>query len=289
MLNFEAEINTCKIFMKKYKLGIVLSGGGAKAGAHCGALQAMKEYGIEPDVMAGTSAGSLISVLYSCGFSPKQMIEMSLDMNFFKDIVTPAIPRGGICESTPLLNHLRDTLPYKNFEELPIPVYVVASDMDHGKVKIFSKGEIAPRVVASCSIPVVFEPMVIGGVHYIDGGVFMNLPVPAIRNICDKVIAFSVRKVENEKYKGKLLYTATRAYSMMFMSNIMADAPLADNYVELDTGGFGVYEIEKMPELFKKGYEDACRAFEEMGYSRVLPPEHIEFPVRERIKKPRRL
>lgn len=275
--------------MKKYELGVVFSGGGAKGAAHCGALQAMKEYGIKPDVLAGTSAGSLVSTFYSCGFTPKQMIELTMDMNFFKDVVAPTIPKGGICDSTPLLNFLKENLPYKTFEELPIPVYVVASDMDHGKAKVFCKGELAPRLVASCSIPVVFKPIVINGVHYIDGGVFQNLPVPTIRNMCKKVIAFSVRKVEPEKYKDNLLYTATRAYSMMFMSNIMADAPLADHYIELDTTGYGVYEIEKLPKLFKAGYRDACKAFEEMGYERVLPPEDIEFPVREKTKKLRRL
>lgn len=274
--------------MKKYGLGIVFSGGGAKAAAHCGALQAMKEYGIEADVMAGTSAGSVIATFHSAGFTPQQMIEKFMDMSFFKDIVTPSRPRGGIFDPAPLLNYLRDTLPYKNFEELPIPVYAVASDMDHGKAKVFSKGEIAPRLVASCSIPVIFKPMVINGIHYIDGGVFQNLPVPTIRNLCDKVIAFSVRRVEYEKYKDTLLYTATRAYSMMFMSNIMADSRLADHYIELNTDGFGVYDMDNIVDLFHSGYHDACKAFEEIGYKRIMPPEHIEFRLPEETAREER-
>lgn len=60
---------------KKYPLGIAFSGGGAKGAAHCGALQALKEYGIKPDIVSGTSVGALVAVLYSAGFSPKQMIE----------------------------------------------------------------------------------------------------------------------------------------------------------------------------------------------------------------------
>ncbi len=268
---------------KKYSLGIAFGGGGAKAGAHCGALQALKEYGIKPDVVSGTSAGSLVAAFYSAGFTPVQMIRMFLKMNFFKDIVEVSKPGGGLFDSSPLMKIIETQMPYENIEDLPIPTYIVASDMDHGKVKVFSKGRLAPRLVASCSIPIVFKPMVINGVHYIDGGVFQNLPVPAIRPLCEKVIAFSVRRLEEEPYKNTLLHTATRAYSMMFMSNILADSKLADTYIELDTSGCGVYDIACITELFFRGYRDACAALEADGYERVLPAEEIDLPSKEEL------
>lgn len=269
---------------KKYELGIAFSGGGAKGAAHCGAIQALNEFGIKPDVVSGTSAGSMVAAFYSAGFKPKEMIDMFLKMNFFKDIVTPSKPTGGLFDSTPLLDIIEEKMPYANIEDLPIPTYIVASDMDHGKPKVFSKGKIAPRLVASCSIPIVFKPMVINGVHYIDGGVFQNLPIPAIRNMCKKVMAFSVRRMEPEAYKDNLLYTATRAYSMMFMSNIMADSKLADIYIELNTDGCSVYDISNIPELFRRGYSDACAALEAAGYERKFPAEEIEFPPMEELR-----
>lgn len=268
---------------KKYSLGIAFGGGGAKAGAHCGALQALKEFDIKPDVVSGTSAGSLVAAFYSAGFTPEQMIRMFLKMNFFKDIVEVSKPGGGLFDSSPLMKIIETQMPYENIEDLPIPVYIVASDMDQGRVKVFSKGKLAPRLVASCSIPIVFKPMIINGVHYIDGGVFQNLPVPAIRPMCDKVIAFSVRRLEKETYKNTLLHTATRAYSMMFMSNIMADSKLADTYIELDTSGCGVYDIACITELFHRGYRDACTALEADGYKRVLPAEKIDLPSKEEL------
>lgn len=268
---------------KRYSLGIAFGGGGAKAGAHCGALQALKEFGIKPDVVSGTSAGSLVAAFYSAGFTPEQMIRMFLKMNFFKDIVEVSKPGGGLFDSSPLMKIIETQMPYENIEDLPIPTYIVASDMDQGKVKVFSKGKLAPRLVASCSIPIVFKPMVINGVHYIDGGVFQNLPVPAIRPMCDKVIAFSVRRLEKETYKNTLLHTATRAYSMMFMSNIMADSKLADTYIELDTSGCGVYDIACITELFRRGYRDACDALEADRYKRVLPAEKIDLPSKEEL------
>lgn len=263
---------------RKYELGIAFSGGGCKAAAHCGALQALKEFGIKPDVVAGTSAGSLVAAFYSAGYQPVQMIEIFSRLNFFKDIVTMSKPRGGLFESTPLLEIIREHLPYGRIEDLPIPTYIVAADMDNGVPTVFSKGETAPRLVASCSIPIVFKPMIIDGIHYIDGGVFQNLPVPAIRNLCNKVIAFSVRKIDAEDYKDNILYTATRAYSMMFMSNIMADSKLADVYIELDTSGCSVYDMSRISDLFHRGYRDACLALESNGYSRVMAPESIVLP-----------
>ncbi len=263
---------------KKYELGVAFSGGGAKAAAHCGALQALKEFGIRPDVVSGTSAGSLVAAFWSAGFSPVQMIGMFREMNFFKDIVSPTRPRGGLFDSTPLLELLQEKLPYSDIEELPVPTYIVAADMDHGRPKVFSKGKLAPRLVASCSIPIIFKPMVINGVHYVDGGVFQNLPVPAIRGLCEKVIAFSVRQIEPEPYRDNLVHVAMRAYSMMFMSNIMADSRLADTYIELNTDGCGVYDMSSIEELFRRGYSDACAALEADGYERVMASETIEFP-----------
>ena len=243
---------------KKYELGVAFSGGGCKAAAHCGALQAMKEFGIKPDVVAGTSAGSLVASFWSAGFSPVQMIEMFRKMSFFKDIVSVSKPRGGLFDPSPLLEIIQSRMPYTDIEQLPVPTYIVASDMDNGKVKVFTKGKIAPRLVASCSIPIVFKPTIING-------------------ICEKVLAFSVRRMEPETYKDNLLYTATRAYSMMFMSNIMADSKLADLYVELDTNGYSVYDMSCITDLFFRGYRDACTALEQAGYTRQMAPEKIEF------------
>ena len=74
---------------EKYPLGIALSGGGAKAAAHCGALQALKEFGLKPDIIAGTSAGSLVAVYYAAGLEPAEILKQFLGLNFFKDIVVP--------------------------------------------------------------------------------------------------------------------------------------------------------------------------------------------------------
>lgn len=266
---------------KKYPLGIAFSGGGAKAAAHCGALQALQEYGIRPDIVSGTSAGALVATLYSSGFTPKQMIKLFQGMNFFKDIVTPAVPRGGLFDSRPLVELLRKNLPFTRLEDLPVPTYLVASDLEHGVPKVFTKGEIAPRVVASCSIPVIFRPMNINGVHYVDGGAFENLPVSVIREKCETVIALSLNHLEEESYKDNLISVAFRSFLMMMVSNNASDMERADLCIELDTNGCSAYDMSQIEDLFFRGYASTVKAIEEKGYQRVLPKERIVFPKKK--------
>ena len=263
------------------ELGIAFGGGGARAAAQCGAVQALKEYGIKPDLVSRTSAGAIMAVLYSSGFSSQQLVDIFEGLDFFKDIVSPEVPKGGLFNSAPLLALLRRILPYKNLEELPIPTYVVASDLERGCVKIFKEGEIAPRVVASCSIPIIFTPIEIDGVHYVDGGAFQNLPVPAIREECRKVISFSLLHLEEEKYHDNLMSVANRSFNMIIASNELADMRLSDIDVKLDTSGCNAYDLGKIEILFKRGYRQTCEMLEEHGARRVLPAEEIVFSKKD--------
>ena len=205
-------------------------------------------------------------------------------MNFFKDIVKPSVPKGGLFDSRPLLELIQKKLPYSRLEELPIPTFLVASDIEHGVPKVFTKGEIAPRVVASCSIPVVFQPKCINGIHYIDGGAFQNLPVSAIRQKCEKVIALNLNHLEEDEYKDNIISVAYRSFLMMMTSNVAVDTAQADLFIELDTYGCMAYDMSKIEELFFRGYESTEKVLEENGYQRVMPKEDISFPKKRRMK-----
>ena len=188
-------------------------------------------------------------------------------------------------DSRPLSELIQNKLPYSRLEELPIPTFIVASDIEHDVPKVFTKGEIAPRVVASCSIPVIFQPKNINGIHYVDGGAFQNLPVSAIRQKCEKVIALNLNHLEEEKaYKDNLISVAYRSFLMMMVSNVAVDSAQADLFIELDTYGCMEYDISKIEELFFRGYESTVKVLEEKGYQRVMPQEAISFPKKKRMK-----
>ena len=113
------------------------------------------------------------------------------------------------------------------------------------------------------------------------GGAFRNLPVSAIRQKCDKVIALNLYHLEEEKYKNNLVSVAYRAFLMMMVSNVAADAAQADLFVELDTCGCMAHDISKIEELFFRGYESTVKVLEENGCQRVMPKETIEFPKKK--------
>lgn len=262
--------------MKKYKIGIAFSGGGVKGAAHCGAIQALNEFGIKADVVAGTSAGSIVASLYASGIKPIDMCNMFGEMDF-KDLVGLTVPAGGFFSSKPLVEHIAKIVPYKNIEDTPIPLYVVACNFDKGKVAVFNKGELAPRVAASCSIPVIFSPMVINGVHYVDGGVFQNLPVSSIRKKCEKVIAISVHQAKETKFEKNILNLALRSFHLMFISNTLEDAAMSDIYVGMETSSFNSFDLKNIEDLFNVGYNATVEKLESIGYKRVLPKEKLTF------------
>ena len=265
--------------MKQHKIGIAFSGGGAKGAAHCGALQALYEFGIQADAVAGTSAGSIAATLYAAGVEPIDMANMFATLDF-RDLLNPQKPRGGLFGSGPLVKHLRSIIPFQNLEDLPIPTTVVATSIERGAVRFFTEGEIAPRVTASCSIPVIFQPVKLDGEHYVDGGVLLNLPVSALRDTCETVIAINLHHAETIPYRDRIASIAIRSSALMFLSNAMIEANQADIFINIDTSAYSAYDLSKVETLFHIGYDTTVTVLEENGYTRAMPAQALQFAHR---------
>ncbi|MBQ4021036.1 MAG: patatin-like phospholipase family protein [Bacteroidales bacterium] len=265
---------------KKYKTGFAFSGGGAKGAAHCGALQALYEFGVKADIVAGTSAGSIAATLYASGMSPVEITDnfSSLD---FRDLLGTQLPKGGMFDTKPLVRHLKKIIPYERLEDLPVRTMVVATSLERGAVRFFEDGEIAPRVAASCSIPLIYQPVKIDGEHYVDGGVLMNLPVSALRDKCEKVIALNLHQAGEIRYRDSLYSVAMRSFTLMFLSNIMEDAARADMVIDIDTSSYSAYDLSNIESLFYLGYNAAVKALEENGYKRVMPRQALRHTSKE--------
>ena len=161
------------------------------------------------------------------------------------------------------IDFMRSNLRTRNLENLEIPVVVTATDFDHGQCVHFTRGEIARRVAASCCIPVLFAPVKIGGTYYVDGGVFMNVPVTPIRDMCDKVLALNVYKLVADEYSKNLAAIALRAYHFMFQANTFTELEKADLVIAPDgLGSYSNYELEKAEEIFSAGYFAASKVLE---------------------------
>lgn len=241
---------------KPYRIGIALSGGGIKGLCHAGVLKALEENGIKPDIISGVSSGSVVGALYADGYTPDEIATLFEDISFRQ--MTQIRIRGGFFKIDAFQQFLTKNLRAKTFEELKIPLRVVATNLDAGQSITFSEGKLIEPVVASCSVPVLFSPKVIDGVRYVDGGVFKNFPVSTIRNDCYTVIGINASPLVADEYKPTIINVAARSYHFMFKANIIVDKELCDLLIEpVDMGNYETFSIDKGREIFELGYQTA--------------------------------
>jgi NTE family protein len=241
--------------VKKYKTGLVLSGGGARGFAHLGVIQALNEAGIFPDVISGTSAGAMAGVLYADGYSPKEILKL-MNTGSRLDYMRPALPREGLLQIGGVLKILRCSLRAKTFEELKIPLYVAATDLNNGKAEYFSKGDLLDPIIASSSIPVLFQPVIINNICYVDGGVLDNLPVKPIENKCKMLIGSFVNPVGYMEKVSGLINIAERVFMLRMSEEAKEKSHKFDLLIApLVLRNFGILDPEKAEELFSIGYD----------------------------------
>lgn len=258
------EITEDNRFTKKYSVGFALSGGFIKGFAHLGAMQALLEHDIKPDILSGVSAGALAGAFYADGNEPHKVLDFFAGHKF-QDLTKMVIPKVGLFELDEFIDFLKSNLKAKKMEELQIPLIITATDLDHGRSVQFHKGPIAERIAASCCMPVLFSPVKIEGTYYVDGGVLMNLPVSTIQNICNRVVAVNVSPLMANKYKMNIVSIAMRSYHFMFRANTFPEREKADLLIELyNLDGYSNTELEKAEEIFMQGYNIANNLLERL-------------------------
>jgi len=200
-------------------IGLALGGGGARGVAHIAYLKAMEDMGLKPNIIAGTSSGAIVGALYAGGMSPGDMYMMletlfsikkrskvSLIKAFKHDNVAAVLAK----------QFLYQALPKKIFEELNIPLKIVATNFNTLKEKVFDSGEVLPALMSSIALPGAFVPQQVGDAYYMDGGATNIVPFDVIRKACDVLIAIDVSKVRpntfrpNKKYAHHATWAATQ-------------------------------------------------------------------------------
>ena len=255
---------------KQYNTGLVLSGGGARGFAHLGVIQALNEAGIFPDVISGTSAGALVGVLYADGHSPQEILKM-MNVGSRLDFMRPAMPREGLLQINGILKILKTCLNAKTFEELKIPLFVTATDLNDGRAVYFSKGDLFCPVIASASIPVLFQPVKIDDISYVDGGVLDNLPIRPIENKCTILIGSFVNPVGYiEKISG-LINIAERTFMLSISKEISEKAKKFDLFIApAELRNYKILDPEKSTELFELGYNATKEKLKEVDIELLL-------------------
>jgi NTE family protein len=255
---------------KQYKTGLVLSGGGARGFAHLGVIKALNETGIYPDVISGTSAGAIIGALYADGYTPDEILNL-MNIGSRLDFMRPALPREGLLQINGIIKILKTCLRSKTFEELRIPLYVTATDLNNGKAVYFSEGDLIDPVIASASIPVVFQPVKIDDISYVDGGVLDNLPLRPIENKCSILIGSFVNPVGYiEKISG-LINIAERTFMLSMSKEIFEKAKKFDLFIApLELRNYKILDPEKASELCDIGYNATMEKLKETDIGKLL-------------------
>ena len=239
---------------KKYRTGLVLSGGGTRGFAHLGVLKALNESGIFPDVISGSSAGALIGVLYADGYSPEDIFKL-MNTTSRLHYIRPTVPREGLLQISGIERILKENLHAQRFEELKIALYVTATDLNNGKAEYFSEGNLLSTVIASASIPVLFNPVIINNIYYVDGGVLDNLPVKPIEDKCDFLIGSSVNATGYEPTVKSLVQIAERAFFLSMSREVTEKAKKFDVFIApIELKDYKILDPEKAAEVFDIGY-----------------------------------
>ena len=247
-------------YIKPYKIGIALSGGGARGFAHIGALRALEEYGIKPDIISGVSAGSIVGALYASGINPDKILSL-FDNKKFNDFCEPCVPQKGLFSLNKLGKFLQKNLIFDKIEQLPIPLIICATNLDKSIPIAFENGNLVDSVIASCSIPIVFNPININGTYCVDGGVLRNLPAWAIREKCEIVIGINCSPMMNENLRYSMIEIAQRSFEIMACGTASKDIPLCDILIETtEIANYKVFDMKKSPDIYKSGYMSAKEA-----------------------------
>ncbi len=189
--------------LKPARIGLALGGGAARGFAHIGVLQVLEEQGIKPDVIVGTSAGSVVATLYAAGKTPTELgaMAMSLDESTITDWIFPG---RSLLKGEALAKFVRTTTAGKQIEGMRLPLGIVATDLGNGQPILFRRGDPGVAVRASSAVPAVFEPVKIGGREYIDGGAVSPVPVRFAKQMgSELVIAVDISTVpEGQPTRG---------------------------------------------------------------------------------------
>ena len=179
---------------KPLKLGLALGGGAARGFAHVGVIAVLEEAGLRPQLVVGTSAGSLVAALYASGKTSAQLQQTALNMDevAITDWMLPIIGRG-MFRGDALARYVNELVAGRLMENMAMPLGIVATDLGSGNAVLFQKGDTGAAVRASSAVPAVFVPVKINGREYVDGGLVSPVPVRYARQMgADVVIAVDI-------------------------------------------------------------------------------------------------
>ncbi len=247
---------------------MVLSGGGTKGVAHAGALKFLYEKGIDPTLLACCSAGSIVGALYAVGKSPQEIKDFFKSVYFF-NWKHFTFNQPGLVSSKIFRVYLDPIFGDMKIGDLDKEVRIVATELVSGKQKIFDQDfKIIDAIIASCSVPGITTPYILGDEIYSDGGVLNNFPADIIKEDCEKMIGVFVSPPQDIdiSYLKTLKSVVTRSYDLLSYRTELYKFSFCDWFItSKKLAKFGMFErkTEVLDEIFEIGYSAAKDSFDE--------------------------
>ncbi|NDP26136.1 MAG: patatin [Flavobacterium sp.] len=283
--------------LRRPKIGVVLSGGGAKGFAHIGVLKVLEQAGIKIDYIGGTSMGAVVGGLYASGYNAFQ-IDSIVKVTNFDNLLIDYIPRSsksfyekrndelyalvlpfdkfkiGVPQSlskgmfnynlfNKLTLHVRHV---RDFNQLPIPFLCIATNIETGEQVVLDKGVLAQALFASSALPSVFSPVILEGKLLVDGGVSNNYPLEEIRKLgADIIIGVDVQNGLRDRGQlrdaTKILFQIT---NLQMIEKMKLNSKNTNLYIKPDIKDFGAVSFEKAKEIILRGEEAAFSVYEQI-------------------------
>lgn len=197
------------------KIGLALGGGAARGFAHIGVIQVLEEQGIKPDLVVGTSAGSLVAALYASGKGGPELGALADAMDE-ATLTDWSFPGRGVIRGAALAKFVRDHTGGRNIEKMQLPLGIVATDLDNGQPILFQVGDAGTAVRASSAVPAVFQPVSISGREYVDGGLVAPVPVRFARQMgAELVIAVDISAAPEGNPTGDAMRMLLQTFAIM--------------------------------------------------------------------------
>lgn len=247
------------------KIGLALSGGGARGFAHLGVLKALEESNVKIDMISGASAGSMAGAFYSYGYTPEETMDIFESTNLLK-LVWPAFSFTGLLNIQKTESVYKKYFEEDTFEACKIPLHIATTNLNEGKAQHFSSGPLSQAIMASSCIPFIFDPVKIGNDYHVDGGVLNNLPTEVLKeNGADVIIGVNVAPVIKEPELSGPKRILERVSVLALSANVMASSKLCDFYIKpSELRSFGTFDFKKSKEIFQIGYDYTMHELEQL-------------------------
>lgn len=244
---------------QKIRVALVLGSGGVRGMAHVGVIEELEAAGISVDLIVGCSAGSIVGALYAdnpCAKDIKEAV-MTIKSASVLDFSLGQC-RYGLCQGHSLQKVLNKYLHSENFEELKIPLVVVASDLHSGELVVMGSGSVDKAVLASCSIPFIFVPEEYMGRILVDGGVVNPVPVKVAHDIgAELIIAVDLCELLPHTFPTNLFEVLSRSAEIAFMWQNEACSRYSSVIIRPKTCDIGTFNDQKKIQLYEAGRKAA--------------------------------